>query len=416
MGKSSGIGGQAVIEGVMMRNGERYSVAVRTPDGKIEVIEKDYGSSSKKYPILRLPLLRGVAAFIDSMRVGISTLTYSSSFYEEDEEEEDGLSKVAKKVFKDKAEKAITALSLVFAFVIAIGLFVFIPYAVSRAFSSKIDSTFALNSIEGLTRLLIFIVYVFLISRLKDIKRVFMYHGAEHKSINCIENGYPLTVENVRRASRFHKRCGTSFMFFVMIISIIIFIFIQTDYRWLNLLLRVILVPLVAGISYEILKFAGNHSGVFVNILSSPGLLMQRFTVNEPDDDMIEVAIAAVEQVFDWKTYLERQEEEMERLERLKKNREALVLASVSDDEDDDSELYTHEYTYSDDGMFSASDDFSDIEFVDLDDINSLSDIDDIFESDPDSEDPYMSVSEYVAVEDTEKSKKHYKNKKHKKR
>lgn len=339
--KSSGIGGQAVIEGIMMKNNDKYSIAVRKPNKEIEVIEKAYIATTKKHSALNVPIVRGVVNFIDSMVIGISTLTYSSSFYEE-EEEPTKFDEVAGKIFKDKLESVIMGFTVLLSVVIAIGLFMLLPYGVSRLFSGITDSTVLLNVIEGVIRLVIFLIYVALISRMEDVRRVFMYHGAEHKSINCIENGLELNVENVKKSSKVHKRCGTSFMLFVMIISIILFMFIQFDNKLINLALRVVLVPVIAGISYEILKLAGNSDNKFINIISKPGLWLQGLTTKEPDDDMIEVAIAAIEKVFDWKAYQKENEKE----------------ASQQVEE-------TFEF----------------LDMEELDDIKSIDDIDDIFEN-----------------------------------
>lgn len=309
--KSSGIGGQAVIEGIMMKNNDKYSIAVRKPDKEILVIEKEYVATTKKHPALNIPIIRGVVNFVDSMKIGISTLTYSSSFYEEEEDAKPTkFDEFAGKLFKDKLESVIMGFTVVMSVIIAIALFMVLPYGVSRLFSKVISSVTVLNVIEGITRLLIFLIYVLLISQMEDIKRVFMYHGAEHKCINCIENGHELTVENVRLSSRVHKRCGTSFMLFIMIISIILFMFIQFDNKLLNLVMRIVLVPVIAGISYEVLKLAGNSANRFIGIISAPGLWLQKLTTKEPDDDMIEVAIAAIEKVFDWKKYLSENSEE----------------------------------------------------------------------------------------------------------
>lgn len=344
--RSCGIGGQAVIEGVMMKNNDVYSVAVRKPDKNIEVIEREFKATSSKNKFFGLPFIRGVVNFIDSLRIGISTLTYSSSFYEDDEGEEPSkFDEATKKIFKDKQDAVINGITIFISLIIAIAVFMVLPFLISRLLSKVIKSVFLLNTVEGIIRIIIFLLYVLLISRMQDIKRVFMYHGAEHKSINCIENGLPLTVENVRKSSRFHKRCGTSFLLFVMLISIILFIFIRFDNRILQLVARLLLVPVIAGIAYEVLRFAGNSDNAFVNIISKPGLLLQRLTTKEPEDDMIEVAIAAVEKVFDWKEYLASNAEEL--------NRE-------------------------------AEEAFEFIDMEQIDKINTLDDIEDLFEKDTD--------------------------------
>ncbi len=302
--KSSGIGGQAVIEGIMMKNKDLYAIAVRKPDNEIELLVKEQKDLTTKLKLDKVPVVRGVFRFIDSLTLGISTLTYSSSFYEE-EPEKTKLDKIGEKVFKDKLESVIMGVTILLAAVIAIGLFMIFPFFLSRFLSDYIEPEFILNLIEGLIRLGLFILYVFLISRMEDIKRVFMYHGAEHKCINCIEHGLELNVENVRKSSKQHKRCGTSFMLFVMVISIILFIFIKVDNVFLQLGIRLILVPVIAGVSYEFLKLMGSAENVFTNILSKPGMWLQSLTTKEPTDDMIEVAIKAVEAVFDWKAFQE---------------------------------------------------------------------------------------------------------------
>ncbi len=317
--KSSGIGGQAVIEGVMMKNKDKYAVAVRKPDKEIEVVVKECHNLSDKYRILKLPIIRGVFNFIDSLVVGMSTLTYSASFYDDEDEEKDDKSngKASGKPAKEKTEaqkareeKIAMTCSVIFAVVMAVLIFMVAPYYVSRLFALFIKNETAIILIEGIVRLAFFIIYVKLISLMSDIKRVFMYHGAEHKCINCVEHGMELTVENVMASSKEHKRCGTSFMLIVMCISIVFFMFIRVDSPILRLVLRLLLIPLIAGVSYEVLKHAGNTDSKFMDIISRPGLMLQRLTTREPDADMVEVAIASVEAVFDWRTYIENLKEE----------------------------------------------------------------------------------------------------------
>lgn len=302
--KPSGIGGQAVIEGIMMKNKSRYSIAVRKPDNEIEVIVKKCSNLSRRIKILRLPIIRGVYNFIDSLIMGMSTLTYSASFYEDPQEQAPTpADKLARGLFKDKLDSIVMALTIILAIVFALGLFMALPFYLSRMLSRVIVSKTLLNLFEGLIRLAIFLIYVVAISMMNDIKRVYMYHGAEHKCINCIENGLELNVKNVRNSSRLHKRCGTSFMLFVMLVSIILFMFIKSDNAVTQMGMRLLLVPVVAGISYEILKLAGRSNNLFMRIISAPGLLLQKLTTKEPDDDMIEVAIAAIEAVFDWREF-----------------------------------------------------------------------------------------------------------------
>lgn len=304
--KPSGIGGQAVIEGVMMKSGSKYAVAVRKPNKEIEVKVNEFTTAATKYPILKLPIIRGVAAFVESLSLGMKTLTFSTSFYEEEEQEESKFEKKLNQITKGHAEGVLNAVTIFFSIVLAIGIFVVVPMLLAGFLSAVIESQMLLALLEGVFRVLIFIGYILIISQIKDIKRMFMYHGAEHKSINCIENGLPLTVKNVKRQSREHKRCGTSFMLNVMIISVIFFMFIRVDHALLRFALRLILIPVIAGVSYEFTRLAGRNNSAIVNILSRPGMWMQALTTKEPDDDMIEVAIQSVEAVFDWKTFVEK--------------------------------------------------------------------------------------------------------------
>ena len=306
--KSSGIGGQAVIEGVMMRNKDKYAVAVRKPDNNIEVSVKNCTNPAGKYRFLKLPIIRGIFSFIDSLVVGMSTLSYSASFYEDDEpdaNENKKPKKVKSKEQEEKEEKVMMTFTIILSIVMAVAIFMIAPYYVSRLFAAFIKNDTAVILIEGMVRLVFFIVYVKLISLMKDIKRVYMYHGAEHKCINCIEHGLDLTVENVLKSSKEHKRCGTSFLLIVMCISIVFFMFIRVDSPVLRLVLRVLLVPVIAGVSYEVLRLAGNSDSKLMDIVSRPGLWLQHLTTSEPDADMVEVAIASVEAVFDWKTYVD---------------------------------------------------------------------------------------------------------------
>ena len=307
-GRSSNIGGQAVIEGVMMRHDEDVAVAVRRPDGEIEVGKSKYQNLTKKAKVLGWPIIRGVVSFISSLILGIKTLTFSASFYEDDIEKENGkLDKTIDSTFKSKGESAVMVFTIVFALIIAIALFIVLPYVVSSLILrfTNITSSALLAVIEGVIKLAIFIGYIALISRMKDIKRTFMYHGAEHKCINCIESGLPLNVENVMKSSKEHRRCGTSFIFFVLFISIIFFIFIRVDTLWLRLVIRILLIPVIAGVSFEFIRWAGNSNSKAANILSRPGMWMQALTTKEPTPDMVEVGIASVEAVFDWKAYQE---------------------------------------------------------------------------------------------------------------
>ena len=296
--KYSGIGGQAVMEGVMMKNGTQYAVAVRKPDGEIIVQKKEYRGILAGRAVRKLPFLRGVVNFLDSMVLGMRTLAYSASFYEEGQDE--AIDEQKKKKRETVEMGVLTAVSLGAAIV----LFMLLPYFITGLFKRWTDSQLLLTVLEGALRLGIFFAYIVLISRLEDIRREFMYHGAEHKCINCIEHGMELTVNNVRKCSRLHKRCGTSFLFFVVCISIVFFMLIRTDSALMRVVARILLVPVIAGCAYEFLRLAGKSENALVHLLSRPGLALQKLTTREPDDAMIEVGIASVEAVFDWKAYL----------------------------------------------------------------------------------------------------------------
>ncbi|MCM1258200.1 MAG: DUF1385 domain-containing protein [Roseburia sp.] len=299
--KYSGIGGQAVMEGIMMQNKEKYAVAVRKPDQEIEVEVSEYKGIIQNEKIRNIPFLRGVFRFIESLALGMRCLTFSASFFEEEEAEGDVKTDTSgDKKKEDLAMAATVCVSVI----LAVGIFVLLPYGISLIFQKYISSHMAVALLEGILRLVIFVGYVAGISLMPDIKRVYMYHGAEHKCINCIEGGMELTVENVRKSSRQHKRCGTSFLLFVMLISILLFMFIYVESRWLRLLLRLLLIPVIAGISYEFIRLAGRKDNWLVNLLSRPGLMLQKITTREPEDSMIEVGIASVEAVFDWRGYL----------------------------------------------------------------------------------------------------------------
>ena len=300
------IGGQAVIEGVMMKNMDRYAVSVRKPNGKIETKVEECVSFAEKHPLFQLPIFRGMVNFLESMVIGMKTLNYSASFYEDEEEQtESRTEQFLEKILGEKAEKIIMGIVLVFSLAVSIGLFMILPYIASEALGKLIQNEYVILLMEGIIRIAIFLGYIVLISQMEDIKRVFMYHGAEHKTINCLEAGVPLTPENVDNFSRLHKRCGTSFIFIVMIISMVFFFFIRVDTIWLRIVLRLLFLPLVAGVSYEFIRLAGNSDHPLVQIFSKPGLALQRLTTKEPDHSMIEVAIASVEGVFDWREYLE---------------------------------------------------------------------------------------------------------------
>ena len=306
--KSSGIGGQAVMEGIMMRNGSEYSVAVRKENGEIEVKKETYKGVGSKCKLFRLPFIRGIFSFVDSLVLGMKSLNYSASLFMEDgeEEEEPGrFEKWLQKKFGDKAEKVIMDLTMVISIILAMGIFMVFPTWVSTLMKPLLGNGIWMALFEGVLRIAIFIAYVGLISLMPDIKRTYMYHGAEHKCINCIEHGLPLTVENVMKSSKEHKRCGTSFLLIVMVISILFFLVIRPETLWLRLVSRILLIPVSAGVSFEFLRLAGNSDNPVVNLLSKPGLMLQGLTTKEPDEKMAEVAICAVEAVFDWKAYEE---------------------------------------------------------------------------------------------------------------
>lgn len=307
--KYSGIGGQAVIEGVMMKGRGEYAIAVRKPDKEIEIKTEKHKSVREKYRMTNFPIVRGIVTFVESLIMGMRTLNYSASFYEEEEEKQEKTEEQQEKTEEQKKkeeqkESLLMGIIMIAAIIIAIGVFVLVPFFISEALKKPIHSAQLRGLLEGVIRVILFVVYVKLISLTEDIKRVFMYHGAEHKSINCIEHGYELTVENVRKQSTEHKRCGTSFMLVVMFVSILFFMFIVVGNMWLRMVLRILLVPVIAGVAYEFIRFAGSHDNAVINVLSKPGLWLQGLTTAEPTDDMIEVAIASVDAVFDWREFI----------------------------------------------------------------------------------------------------------------
>ena len=309
--KSSNIGGQAVMEGIMMRCQDRYSVGVRKPDGEIEVKVEPYKSWGKGKKLWKLPVFRGVLSFFESLVVGMKCLMYSASFLEEEEEEKaskEQLTEEEKKKKDQKIEKQEQWMmygTVAFSVILSIALFILLPYFIAGFLRHITKSEVLISVAEACVRMLLFLGYLLLISRMKDIQRVFMYHGAEHKCINCVEHGLPLTVENVMASSRQHKRCGTSFLFLVMLVSIFLhFIFVLVPFYWVRLFGRLLMVPVVAGISFELIQWAGRTDSKIADILSKPGLAMQKLTTIEPTPDMVEVAIKAIEAVFDWRAYL----------------------------------------------------------------------------------------------------------------
>lgn len=307
--KSSNIGGQAVMEGIMMMNKDRYSVAVRKPDGEIVVKVEEHRPLARHEKILKLPIIRGIFSFVDSLVTGMKCLMYSATFYEDEEEEQKRMQmteeeRQAALRKKEKDDSLMMYGSVIFSVVVAIAVFMLLPYFLADQLGKLQIPHVAVTIAEALVRVGIFVLYLWAISKMKDIQRVFMYHGAEHKCINCIEHGMELNVENVMKSSKEHKRCGTSFLMYVIVISIIFFLFIQVESPVLRVALRILLVPVIAGVSYEIIRLAGKYDNRLVRLISRPGLMLQHLTTREPDEKMAEVAIAAVEAVFDWKAYL----------------------------------------------------------------------------------------------------------------
>lgn len=362
--KYSGIGGQAVIEGVMMKNQKQYAVAIRKPDGEIEVTKNDCHSLRDKNKFFNLPIIRGVVTFVESLVMGMKTLNYSASFFEEEEETE--------KKKSDTKESLIMGFVMVVAILLAVGIFVVGPFLISEALKRPIPSPQLRGLIEGVVRVLLFLSYVKLISLMEDIKRVFMYHGAEHKSINCVEHGQKLTIENVRKQTTVYRRCGTSFLLIVMFISILFFMFIVVGNMWLRMALRILLIPLIAGLSYEFIRYAGSHENKVIQVLSKPGLLLQKLTTAEPTDAMIEVAIASVEAVFDWETFIKEIEEDAVLAD--SKEQEAEIAATGEEiiaeepNEEEKKEERKKEKKKSSDDSTSAVD--NGIEIVDIDTYN----------------------------------------------
>ena len=301
----SGIGGQAVLEGVMMKNKDKYAVAIRKPNGEIDVEVDEYKGVGANSKLAQLPFIRGVFAFIDSLVLGMKVTMHSASFYEEEEEVKPSKTEERiEKMLGSKADDIMMAGTVVVSVLIAVALFMLLPFFLSDFAGRYIRNASLIAILEGILRILIFLLYIVAITCMKDIKRLYMYHGAEHKCINCLEHGWPLTVKNVRRSSRQHKRCGTSFLLFVVLVSVVVFFFIRVDNIILKMVIRLALVPVIAGISYEIIRLAGKSDNVLVKIISAPGLWMQKLTTKEPDEAMIKVSIASVEAVFDWKGYI----------------------------------------------------------------------------------------------------------------
>ena len=297
--KKENVGGQAVIEGVMMQSKKYRAIAVRKSNGEIDVKKERISSWIHDKKIDKIPFLRGSFILIETMIQGMKSLNYSSEFYMEDEEEEeDFFDRFINRIFKDKANEAIMAISLILALLLSMGLFVLIPTFISGLFSSIIKNNIVLNLIEGAIRISILILYMLLISKNKDIQRVFMYHGAEHKSIYCYESGMELTVDNARTFTTLHPRCGTNFLFIVMFTSIILFSFFGWPNVFVRVIMRIICIPIVAGISYEIIKFLGKYDNIFSKVIAYPGMMLQKITTKEPEDEQLEVAIKALKAVI----------------------------------------------------------------------------------------------------------------------
>lgn len=311
--KSSNIGGQAVMEGIMMRHKDKYAIAVRRPDNEIELKVEDYRCIFGNARFLKWPIVRGVVSFVDSLVVGTKCLMYSAEVAGDEEDEEETAKNAAlteeelaaKKQKEDKQFKWLLYITVAISIVISVGAFMLLPYALASLARKAGASEFLVTVLEAFVKLFLFMGYMLLISRMKDIQRTFMYHGAEHKCINCVEHGLPLTVENVMASSRQHKRCGTSFLFLVMLVSIVLhFVFVLVPFYWVRLFGRLLMVPVVAGISFEMIQWAGRSDNKIACILSKPGLAMQKLSTKEPTADMVEVAIKSVEAVFDWRAYL----------------------------------------------------------------------------------------------------------------
>lgn len=314
--KYCGIGGQAVMEGIMMKNANEYAIAVRKEDGTIVKTKAKTNSFSERHKFCKWPLIRGVVSFIESLVLGMGTLTWSANQIDIEEENEKKKKDEKDKKKDDWFSGGLMVITVILSLAIAIGVFMLLPAFISSILKNWIESEAVLAIFEGVFRVFLFVGYILLISLMKDIKRTFMYHGAEHKCINCIEHGLPLTVDNVLKSSKEHRRCGTSFLIIVMLISIIFFIivsqFVHFDNRLAVILSRLLLVPVIAGVSYEILRFTGKHDNKFTYIISRPGMWMQGLTTKEPDAQMVEVAIVAVEEVFDWRSFLKENYPEVE--------------------------------------------------------------------------------------------------------
>ena len=297
--KKQAVGGQAVIEGVMMQSKDKRSIAVRKNDGEIVVKKNKIQSWISDKKIDKIPFIRGAFILIETMIEGIKSMNFSSEFFLEDDEEETSFDRFINKIFKDKASDAIIIISLVIGLALATLLFVVTPTLLGGLFSKVVDNKIILNLIEGITRIGILFIYIIVISRNSDIKRVFEYHGAEHKSIYCYENDLELTVENAKKFTTLHPRCGTNFLFIVMITSIILFSFFGWPNPLIRIVMRILCVPIVAGISYEIIKLLGKYNNKLTRFVAYPGMMLQKFTTKEPDDKQLEVALEALKAVIE---------------------------------------------------------------------------------------------------------------------
>lgn len=296
--KKQAVGGQAVIEGVMMQSKDKRSIAVRKNDGEIVVKKNKIQSWISDKKIDKIPFIRGAFILIETMIEGIKSMNFSSEFFLEDDEDETSFDRFINKIFKDKASDAIIIISLVIGLALATLLFVVTPTLLGGLFSKVVDNKIVLNLIEGITRIGILFIYIIVISRNSDIKRVFEYHGAEHKSIYCYENDLELTVENAKKFTTLHPRCGTNFLFIVMITSIILFSFFGWPNPLIRIVMRILCVPIVAGISYEIIKLLGKYDNKLTRFVAYPGMMLQKFTTREPDDKQLEVALEALKAVL----------------------------------------------------------------------------------------------------------------------
>ncbi|MEG1311691.1 MAG: DUF1385 domain-containing protein [Romboutsia sp.] len=296
--KKETVGGQALIEGVMMQSKGKRAMAVRKSDGEIIIRKNKIKSWINEKNIDKIPFIRGSFILIETMVEGIKSLNFSSDFFL-DEAEEDIFDKFIKKVFKDRANDVAIGFSIVLSLILSIGLFILLPTAVGGMLSKIIKNNLLLNLLEGVIRMGVLFTYIILISKNKDIERVFQYHGAEHKSIYCYENNLELTVENAKTFGRLHPRCGTNFLFIVMFISIILFSFFGWPNPIIRVIMRIVCIPIVAGISYEIIRFLGKYNNKFTKIVAYPGMMLQKFTTKEPDDEQLEVALAALRAVID---------------------------------------------------------------------------------------------------------------------